>query len=71
VSGDYFAFPIAADGKLYLATRKARSPWYARPEPIGGLRVNRLEEPIAATPAIANNALFVPTHSRLCCFRAQ
>jgi outer membrane protein assembly factor BamB len=70
--GDYFASPIAADGKLYLANtegkvsvvRAAGADWEV-------LRVNDLQEPIAATPAIADNALFVRTHSKLYCFRAQ
>jgi len=67
--GDYFASPVGADGKIYLANAdgkvsvlKAGSEW----EVIG---VNDLQDSISATPAIADGALFFRTYSMMYCFR--
>jgi len=67
--GDYFASPVGADGKIYLASAdgkvsvlNAGSEW----EVIG---VNDLQDSISATPAIADGALFFRTYSMMYCFR--
>jgi outer membrane protein assembly factor BamB len=67
--GEYFASPVGADGKIYLANAdgkvsvlKSGSEW----EVIG---VNDLQDSISASPAIADGALFFRTYSKLYCFR--
>lgn len=69
-AGDYFASPIAADGKVYVASAdgkisvlKAGAEWEL-------LRVNDMKDRMAATPAVAAGSLFVRTYSKLYCFRA-
>jgi hypothetical protein len=67
--GNYFASPVAADGKLYLASQegklavlKAAAAWEV-------LKVNDLGEECWATPAIDGGAVFVRTQAALYCFR--
>ena len=67
--GEYFASPVAADGKVFLASHegkvsvlKAGAEWEV-------LATNDLRESIAASPALADDAIFVRTRSRLYCFR--
>jgi outer membrane protein assembly factor BamB len=66
--GDYYASPVAADGKLFalseegkLTVLKAGGAWEI-------LAVNDLGEPAHATPAIADGKLYVRTHKTLYCF---
>jgi len=66
--GEYYASPIAADGKLFLASvegkitvLKAGAQWEV-------LRVNDLGEEIHATPALAAGRIYVRTHGALYCF---
>lgn len=63
--GDYFASPIAADGKVYvcnaqgkIAVLKAGANWEV-------IAVNDLGENIAATPAIVDGGVIVRTHKNL------
>lgn len=66
--GEYFASPVAADGKLYLvnhggdvAVLRAGPDWAVE-------AVNKLGEDVYATPAIAGGRLFVRTIRALYCF---
>ena len=66
--GDYYASPVAADGKLFalseegkLTVLKAGGEWEI-------LAVNDLGEPAHATPAFADDKLYVRTHATLFCF---
>ncbi|MCC6589460.1 MAG: PQQ-binding-like beta-propeller repeat protein [Bryobacterales bacterium] len=66
--GDYFASPIAADGKVYvcnaqgkIAVLKAGASWDV-------IAVNDLSENMAATPAIVESGLIVRTHKSLLSF---
>lgn len=65
--GNYFASPIAADGKIFLASENGtmlvlkNSPQYEE------LSRNELGDPIIATPAIADGALFVRTRTQILC----
>lgn len=68
---EYFASPVAADGKVYFASHggkvtvvKAGAQWEV-------LAVNDLGEPVQATPAIANGQLFIRTARDLYCFQAR
>src|SRR5258708_1060785 len=66
--GEYYASPIAADGKLFLASvegkitvLKASGEWEV-------LRMNDLAEEIHATPALSEGRIYVRTHGALYCF---
>ena len=69
--GEYFASPVVADGKVFLASHegkvsvlKAGGEWKI-------LATNDLRESITASPALADGAIFVRTRSRLYCFRER
>jgi outer membrane protein assembly factor BamB len=66
--GEYYASPVAADGKLFLSSGegkisvlKAAANWEV-------LQVNDLGEEIHATPALSDGRIYVRTHSSLYCF---
>jgi len=69
--GSYYASPIAADGKVFLASEegkvavlKAGAQWEV-------LAVNDVGEEILATPALTNGRIYVRTRSSLYCFGAR
>jgi outer membrane protein assembly factor BamB len=64
----YLASPVAADGKVYFVSEtgkvcvvKAAGEWSV-------LKVNNLDDSCYATPAIADNKLYIRTQSALFCF---
>ena len=66
--GEYYASPVAADGKVYLANEegqlsvlKAGADWMV-------LSVNDLGEEVHATPALSEGRIYVRTRSSLYCF---
>jgi outer membrane protein assembly factor BamB len=66
--GDYYASPVAADDKVFLANTegkmtvlKAGASWQV-------LKVNDLGEEIHATPALSGGRIFVRTRGSLYCF---
>ena len=66
--GEYYASPVAADGKLFLASvegkmtiLKAGAQWEV-------LGVTDLGEEIHATPALSDGRIYVRTHNALYCF---
>ena len=68
--GDYYASPVAADGKVFLANTegkitviKAGAEWEV-------LAVNEMGDEISATPALNNGRLYVRTRSTMYCFSA-
>jgi outer membrane protein assembly factor BamB len=65
---EYYASPVAADGKIYLVSAsgkvtvlKANAQWEI-------LATNSLDEEVWATPAIAGNNLFIRTRNALYSF---
>jgi outer membrane protein assembly factor BamB len=69
--GDYYASPVAADGKIYLVNHegkvtvlKAGADWQI-------LSTGDLGEQVIATPAIANGRLYFRTDETLFCFGAK
>jgi outer membrane protein assembly factor BamB len=68
VSENYYASPVAGDGKIFLASH----PGVVAVLRAGGqqelLTANKLDEEIYATPAIADGKLYVRTVSALYCF---
>ncbi|MEO6221970.1 MAG: PQQ-binding-like beta-propeller repeat protein [Vicinamibacterales bacterium] len=66
--GEYYASPVAADGKVYvlsqegkIAVLKAGPQWEV-------LAVNDLGDEITATPALSNGRLYVRTRDAVYCF---
>ena len=69
--GDYYASPVAGDGKIYLISLegmatvlKAGADWKV-------LATNDLGEQVLASPAIAGGRIYVRTQGTLLCFRRQ
>ncbi len=69
--GDYYASPIAADDKVFVASvegkvsvLKAGADWQV-------LGVNDIGEPIHATPALGGGRIYVRTRGSLYCFGAK
>ncbi|MGH9874886.1 MAG: PQQ-binding-like beta-propeller repeat protein [Pyrinomonadaceae bacterium] len=67
--GEYYASPVAADGKVFLVNTegkltvlKAGAQWEV-------LAVNALDEEVNATPALSDGRVYVRTRSSLYCFR--
>jgi outer membrane protein assembly factor BamB len=66
--GDYYASPVAGDGKIYLANLegkitvlKAGTDWQI-------LSSGDLGEQVIATPAIADGRIYIRTEATLYCF---
>ena len=69
--GEYYASPVAADGKVFLANTegkltvlKAGAEWEV-------LAVNDMGDEIGATPALVNGRIYVRTRSAMYCFSAS
>ena len=69
--GEYYASPVAADGKVFLANTegkitvlKAAADWEV-------LAVNELGEEVSATPALSEGRLYVRTRGTLYCFSSS
>jgi outer membrane protein assembly factor BamB len=64
----YYASPVAADGKVYMASEKGKVSVL---KPDGGLEpvmVNDLQEDIYATPALVDGRIYLRTRGTLYCF---
>jgi hypothetical protein len=66
--GEYYASPVAADGKVFLANTegkitvlKAGAEWEV-------LAVNDIDDEVNATPALSDGRVYVRTHGALYCF---
>ncbi|MFN0102292.1 MAG: PQQ-binding-like beta-propeller repeat protein [Bryobacteraceae bacterium] len=67
----YFASPIAADGKIYLASAEGKVSVLKADADWEVLAVNDIGDGITASPAIADGSVFIRTRSRLYCFRQR
>lgn len=68
-SSEFHPSPIAADGRVYVASNAGDVYVLAAGGEWKVLGVNSLGEELSATPAIAGDALYVRTSERLYCFR--
>ncbi|MDX2150292.1 MAG: PQQ-binding-like beta-propeller repeat protein [Bryobacteraceae bacterium] len=68
--GEYYASPVAADGKVYLANGEGRISVLKAGPQWEVLKVNSLEEEVHATPALSSGRLYVRTRTALYCFAA-
>jgi hypothetical protein len=66
--GEYYASPVAADGKVYLASEEGKMTVLNAAAKWEVLRVNDLGEEVHATPALSEARIYVRTRSSLYCF---
>jgi outer membrane protein assembly factor BamB len=66
--GDYYASPVAGDGKIYLASLDGKLSVLRAGRDWEVLSTSDLGEQIIATPAIADARVFVRTDRSLYCF---
>ena len=64
----YYASPVAADGKVYIASRSGMVAVLKAGGDQEVLSVNKLGEEVFATPAIVGNRIYLRTASALYCF---
>ena len=64
----YYASPVAADGKVYIASRSGIVAILKAGGDQEVLSVNKLDEEIYATPAIVGNRIYLRTANTLYCF---
>jgi len=65
--GDYFASPVAADGKIYVAGENGFIVVLSTGPKLKILAKNDMGEPCIATPAIADGRLFIRTRESIYC----
>jgi outer membrane protein assembly factor BamB len=70
-SDNYYASPVAGDGKIYLASHKGVIAVLRAGGQQELMSANALDEDIFATPAIAGGRLYVRTVAALYCFAAR
>lgn len=63
--GEFWASPLAADGKVYIGSRKGDFWIFAASKEKQLLHTIDLKKPISATPVAANGVLYVATMSEL------
>jgi outer membrane protein assembly factor BamB len=68
---NYYASPVASDGKIYLASELGKIAVVSPEGDLEVLAVNDLDELLYATPAIADGRLYVRTQTALYCFGKQ
>jgi outer membrane protein assembly factor BamB len=68
--GEYWASPVAADGKVFLLSEEGKLTVLKAVPEWEVLAVNDLGDEAFATPAISNGRIFVRTRSTLYCFTA-
>jgi outer membrane protein assembly factor BamB len=69
--GDYYASPVAADGKIYTVSEEGKASVIEAGREWRILKVNELEDGCKGTPAIAGGRLYVRTYGILYCFSKQ
>jgi len=66
--GDYYASPVAGDGKIFLLSNEGKLSVLKADPQWEVLAVNDLGEEVFATPAIGDGRLYVRTRGTLFCF---
>lgn len=69
--GDYYASPVAAAGRICVASQPGTLVIFRAGDTLEVLARNPLDEPVIATPAIADGRLYVRTAERLYCFGSR
>jgi outer membrane protein assembly factor BamB len=68
--GEYYASPVAADGKVFLANVEGKVTVLKAGPQWDVLRVNDLGEEIHATPALDHGHIYLRTRTAVYCFGA-
>ena len=63
----FYASPVGVDGKVYLAGRNGTTVVLEDSDTLKVLAVNRLDDPIDASPALSGNAIYIRCHQHLYC----
>lgn len=71
VPGNFFSSPVIADGKLLFASKEGDFFAYSADEKLEHLGTSRLPSGMNASPAIANNRLFLRTDTHLICIEGK
>lgn len=66
--GEYYASPVAGDGKLYFVSKEGKVTVVRAGEKWEVLSSGALDEQVVATPAIAGRRIFIRTDQALYCF---
>ncbi len=66
--GDYYASPVAADGRIYLVSEGGKAAVLQPGAQWSVLQVNDLKDGSKSTPAFAGRHMFVRTYEALYCF---
>jgi outer membrane protein assembly factor BamB len=69
--GDYYASPVAADGKVYTVSEEGKATVVEAGAQWRVLAVNDLGDGCKGTPAIAGGKLYVRTYGTLYCFSGK
>ena len=65
---NYYASPVAADGKIFMASELGKVAVLTSDGGLDVVAVNDLDDLIYASPAIADERLYIRTRSTLYCF---
>jgi hypothetical protein len=66
--GDYYAQPVAGDGKLYFISQEGKATVVRAGKDWERISSGDFKEQVIATPAIANSRIYVRTEEMLYCF---
>jgi outer membrane protein assembly factor BamB len=66
--GDYYAQPVAGDGKIYFINKDGKATVIRPGAEWEQLSTADLDEQVIATPAIADNRIYIRTEGTLYCF---
>ena len=69
--GDYFASPVAADGRIYATSHEGKVAVIKPGAEWEILAINPMNEAVNATPAFVDGRIFIRTHEHLYCFANQ
>lgn len=64
----YYASPVAADDKIFIATEKGKVIVLPPGGGLEAIAVNDLQDNIYATPALVDGKIYIRTNSTLYCF---
>ena len=68
---NYYASPVAADGKIFMASELGKVAVLSPAGDLEVLAVNDLDDLVHATPAIADGRLYIRTRNTLYCFGGE
>ena len=69
--GDYYASPVAADGRIYATSHEGKVAVIKPGAEWEILAINPMNEAVNATPAFVDGRIFIRTHGHLYCFANQ